>query len=128
MTITVESQFKQLQSSPKISFLGASIGLDPVASAFMLQCSTSWAIYTGAGQVIEFIKCFKTNWKHGKKKTVKKKDIHQIRNITTMKKLNTMLCLKNCCMQFSDRWTDGNIDKKGIKKKVARCFELSRKK
>ena len=43
MTIAVESQFKQLRSSPKKVF-GASTGFEPVASVFALQCSTSWAM------------------------------------------------------------------------------------
>ena len=45
-----ESQFKQLQNSPKKSFFGASTGFEPVASAFALQCSTSLSYedpYTG---------------------------------------------------------------------------------
>ena len=50
MTIAVESQFKQLQSSPPEKDLGggggASMGFEPVASAFVLQCSTSWAMKT----------------------------------------------------------------------------------
>ena len=38
LTITVEWQFKELQSSQKI-FFGASPGFEPVASEFVLQCT-----------------------------------------------------------------------------------------
>ena len=58
MTIAVQLQFKELGSSPPKKFFGASTGFEPVASAFMLQCSTSWAMKTHtleAGQFIEFI-------------------------------------------------------------------------
>ena len=44
-----ESQFKQLQNSPK-KFFGAPTGFEPVASALALQCSTSLSYedpYTG---------------------------------------------------------------------------------
>ena len=49
-------------------FFGASMGLEPVASAFALQCSTSWAMETHtleAGQSIEFVNLSKewnTEW------------------------------------------------------------------
>ena len=43
VTIAVELQFKQLRSSPKKRFFGASTAFEPMASAtaFALQCSTS---------------------------------------------------------------------------------------
>ena len=43
-------------------FFGASTGFEPVASAFAMQCSTSWATKTNtleAGQFIEFINPWK---------------------------------------------------------------------
>ena len=41
VTMVVESQFKQLRSSLTKRFFGASTGFESVASAFVLQCSTS---------------------------------------------------------------------------------------
>ena len=43
MTIAVESQCKQLRSGPKKKVFRTSTGFQPVASAFVRQCSTSLA-------------------------------------------------------------------------------------
>ena len=58
---------KKLRSSPKkLKIFGSSTGLEPVASAFALQCSTSWAMKTHtwrAGQFTEFINPRERTWK-----------------------------------------------------------------
>ena len=63
MTIVFESQFKQLQSSPRKTFFRALMGFEPIPSVFALQCSTNWAMKTHtwrAGQFIDLV--YSINW------------------------------------------------------------------
>ena len=55
--LKVSSTFKSQDhtSGPKKSFLGASTGFEPVASAFALQCSNSLVVKTHAVKAGQFI-------------------------------------------------------------------------
>ena len=68
VTIAVNRNLSNCEIARRKKFFGASTGFEPVASAFALQCSTSWAMNTHtleAGQFIEFINPWKkwnTEW------------------------------------------------------------------